>query len=263
MRRSCGLLLFFALATALRADLTGADNAPSYTPQSVVNAATQKATPLAPNTIATIYGTNLSWQTYAITPADLNGGMLPRIVQGVEVVVGGVDANIFYVSPTQINFLIPYELIAGQTTMYVLRQGVQGPAVPVTVDNTSPGFFEWDGNLAVAEHADGSLISPASPASAGEIIVLYAAGLGHTLPDTQSGRIAESAAQIVLLPALQVLLNGVPCPASSILYAGLTPGFSGLYQINLQLPASIAPNPLIQIVVGEDQSPASVQLPLQ
>jgi uncharacterized protein (TIGR03437 family) len=244
-----------------RADLSGSGNAPAYSAASIVNAATETLVPLAPNAIATVYGTNLSWETYAITGADTLSGSLPQSAQGVSVFVGGIQANIFYVSPTQINFLIPYELLPGATKIYVARNGVRGPDATVQLDAASPGFFEWNGNLAVAEHADGSLISADSPASAGEIIVLYATGLGHTAPNTQSGRLVQQATQITLLANLQVLLDGNPCPAEDIRYAGLTPGFAGLYQINLRLPDSLPSNPMIQIALGSDISPNTVELP--
>ncbi len=151
--------------------------------------------------------------------------------------------------------------------MLVSRQGVAGPfapdgspAVTVTLASTSPGFFQWSGNFAVAEHADGSLITPASPAQPGEIIVLYAAGLGRTIPDTSSGSVAMTAAPILYASQLRILLNGVPCPPEDIYYAGVTPGFAGLYQINLRLPDTLPPDPQIQIVIGAQSSPASVQL---
>src|SRR3984957_15739088 len=77
---------------------------PSYSAASIVNAATQTAETLAPNTIATIYGTNLSWTTHAVTAGDLNGGTLPNSLEGVSVYVTGILSNLFFVSPGQINF---------------------------------------------------------------------------------------------------------------------------------------------------------------
>jgi len=256
-----GLACVLVFATCARADLSGNGNGPNYSAATIVNAATQTPGPLAPNAIATVYGTNLSWNEYAITPADVNGGALPQQVSGVNVFVGGLATPLFYVSPTQINFLIPYEFGPGPVKIYVARDGVRGPDVTVQLNESSPGFFEWNGNLAVAEHPDWSVVSPASPAVPGEIIVLYAAGLGHTFPATQSGRIVQQPAQITSLANLQILLDGNPVRSDNILYAGLTPESAGLYQINLRLPDSLSPNPIIQIVLGNDSSPATVQLP--
>jgi uncharacterized protein (TIGR03437 family) len=62
---------------------------------------------------------------------------------------------------------------------------------------------------------------------------------------------------------LQVLLDGTPCPPQNVLYAGVTPGFAGLYQINLQLPPTLPANPQIQLSIGTQISPAAIQLPTQ
>src|SRR4051812_5611266 len=104
------------LAAAAFAAVPGAIP-PSYLVQSIVHAATQTVEALAPNTIATVYGTNLSYTTRVISPADLNYGTLPTSVDGVTVYVSGIPANLFYISPTQINFLIPYEYVAGTVSV--------------------------------------------------------------------------------------------------------------------------------------------------
>jgi uncharacterized protein (TIGR03437 family) len=246
-----------------RADLTIESTAPSYTAAGIVHAATQTAEALAPNTIATIYGTYLSWTTHATAVGDLNGGTLPTSLEGVSVYVNGILSGLFYVSPGQINFLIPYDITDSTGKVEVVRQGVGGPAATIQLATTAPGFFQWNGNFAVAEHADGSLISDAAPARAGEIVVLYAAGLGRTIPDVPSGHVVSTATTILYASELQILLNGAPCPASSIYYAGLTPGYAGLYQINLKLPDTLPANPAIRIVIGAQTSPAAIQLSVQ
>lgn len=257
------LASFLASLVAARADLSTASSAPAYAAAGIVQAATQTAEALAPNTIATIYGTNLSFETHAVVAADLTGGTLPTTLEGVKVYVNGIESSLFYVSPGQINFLVPYELVTTSATVQVVRDGVAGPAVAIQFATTAPGFFQWNGNFAVAEHADGSLISDTAPALPGEIVVLYAAGLGRTVPDVPSGHVASSATSILYASQLQILVNGAPCPASSILYAGLTPGFAGLYQINVKLPDLLPANPSIQVVIGQQASPASIQLFVQ
>jgi uncharacterized protein (TIGR03437 family) len=188
---------------------------------------------------------------------------MPTTLQGVSVLVRGLPCGLFYVSPGQINFLIPYELTAGTANLVVVRQGTAGPTVNIQLAPTAPGFFEWNGNAPVAVHLDGRLVSKDAPARAGEVIILYAAGLGRTSPDTTSGRIASFAAPIAAAAQLQILLNGKAVPAGSVTYAGLAPGFAGLYQINMLVPAGLPPNPEIRMVLGAQTSPASVQLPLQ
>jgi uncharacterized protein (TIGR03437 family) len=256
------ILAYFATSTAL-GDLSTASTAPFYSAASIVNAATQTAGYLAPNTIATIYGTNLSWTTGAVAVGDLNSGRLPTSLEGVTVYVNGLTSNLFFVSPGQINFLIPYELLTSSITVYVARQGVAGPPAKIPFAATAPGFFEWNGNFAVAEHANGTIISSSAPAQPGEIVVLFAAGMGRTIPDISSGQSVSRPTSIFYASQLQILLNGDPCPSSSIRYAGLTPGFAGLYQINLRLPDVLPPDPTIQIVIGTQASPPWVQLSTQ
>lgn len=255
-------LCVLCVPVSAQTPVTGASTSPTYGSQSIVNAATQLVQDLAPNAIATIYGTNLSFTTRATTSADLSGGTLPQSLDGVSVLVGSSPCGLLYISPTQINFVVPYNLTPGVFSLTVVRQAAAGKSVPIQLDATSPGFFLWNGN-AIAVHLNGVTISPAAPAVPGEVIVLYAGGLGKTSPPTNSGSLATAAASIINFSQMQVLLNGVPTSPGSILYAGLTPGFAGLYQINLRLPATLPSNPQIQVVIGLAVSPASVQLPAQ
>jgi uncharacterized protein (TIGR03437 family) len=256
----CALLL---LAIPARADLSGASGAPAYTAAGIVQAATQLSQTLAPNTIATLYGTNLSYSTHAVTAADLSMGVLPTTLEQVTVSVNGIPANLYYVSPGQINFLIPYTITTPTAAIHVLRQGTVGPTVTVPLAIAAPGFFQWNGNLALAVHATGELISAASPATGGEVIILFAAGLGRTAPDLGSGVVAIRATPILDLADFQVLVNGVALPSANVYYAGIAPGFSGLYQINLLLPAVLTTNPQIQMAMGQQTSPAGIVLASQ
>ena len=256
-------LLIAFTALSVYPQVTGISTIPNYSAETIVNAATQTVEALAPNAIATLYGTNLSYTTRAVSSSDLAGGALPTTLDGVAVWVNAIPSGLFFVSPTQINFLVPYDLIAGKASVIVARQAIAGPSVKIQLNNTSPGFFLWNGNNAVAVHLNGQLISPVNPATAGEIIVLYAGGLGRTTPNTTSGKLATNAATIYYVSQLQILLNGVPIPPASVLYAGLTPGFAGLYQINLKLPTELPADPEIRIAIGPQVSPASVQLFVQ
>jgi uncharacterized protein (TIGR03437 family) len=229
----------------------------------VVSAATEATGTLAPNAIATLYGTNLSYNTQAVTAANLTGDTLPTTLGGVTVSVHNIPANLFYVSPTQINFLIPYTITAATATIVVVRDGTAGPGVTVPLASTAPAFFEWNGNLALAVHATGELISAGSPAVPGEVIIMFAEGLGRTQPDIQSGEVVAGATWILALGEFQILLNGMAVPAANVFYAGLAPGFSGLYQINLVLPPWLPMNPNVQIAIGQEVSPDGVELPAQ
>ena len=188
---------------------------------------------------------------------------MPITLDGVGVWVKGIACSLFLVSPTQINFLVPYQLSAGTVDLVVVLNSQAGPTVSIQLNNTSPGLFLWNGNQAVAVHLNGRVISPASPAVPGEIVVLFAAGLGQTSPATHTGQLATSAFSIYYASQLQILFNGSVAPAGTMLYAGLAPGFAGLYQINLKLPANLTANPEIQLAIGSQVSPASIQLVVQ
>jgi uncharacterized protein (TIGR03437 family) len=243
------------------ADGSGTATAPSYTIASIVNAASNVAGAIAPNTIVTIYGSNLSYDTIAST--TLSAGEMPFTLAGVTVFVGNVRANLFYVSPTQINLLVPNLLLPGALPLQVVRAGVAGPLVTVTLLETGPALFQLDVATIIATHLDGSVATPEAPASPGEIVVLYATGLGRTTPDRPSGQVPTLAAPIQHLLDFQVLLAGAAVDNGKILYAGTAPGFAGLYQINLRLPDDASADPDLQIAILDQLSPAALKLPLR
>jgi uncharacterized protein (TIGR03437 family) len=93
--------------------------------------------------------------------------------------------------------------------------------------------------------------------------VLYATGLGQTIPPISSGQLATKAATLARIAEFTVLLDGVALDSRAIAYAGLAPGFAGLYQINITLPDSTSANPEICIGLADSLSPPGVRLPVQ
>jgi len=224
------------------------DPAPLYVESSVVNAASPAAGGLAPNTLATIYGQFLSRVTRAVTPDDIRAGVLPTVLPGtgVRVLVGGILAPLLYISPSQINFVVPANLLPGQTDLRVGIDSRYGPAVRVRLDDSAPALFLRDPEFVIAVRPDGSLASADSPASGGELLVLFATGLGVTEPRTESGQLVRSGAPLRELAQFRIWLDGAELPAANVLYAGLAPGFAGLYQVNFRLPDGIGRNPEIR-----------------
>jgi uncharacterized protein (TIGR03437 family) len=217
--------------------VVGSPTGPAIT--SVTNSASGSAA-IVPNTWTTIIGTNLakagtarSWTT-----ADFINGLLPTSLDGVTVTVNGARAYVSYISPTQINFLTPPGTLSGSAAVQVAGNGFASTPFTVTAQPEDPAFFLW-GTYAVATHADGSLLGPASlypgrttPARPGETITLWANGFGPTsvpvIPaaPTQSGTLAQ-------LPVVRI--GG---QQAVVTYAGLVSG--GLYQINVTVPAGTA-----------------------
>jgi uncharacterized protein (TIGR03437 family) len=238
---------------------------PYYTAESIANSAAGVAGLYAPNTFLTIYGQNLAYNTVSLTASDVAGGMLPTVLgtTGVHVLINNIPANIYYVSPTQVNLLVPTSLVAGPATLQLVVDALAGPAIPITLQTAAPSFFQTDATTVLGVHLNGSTITAASPAQPGEIVVLFASGLGPTNPAAIPDQIPQQAASITPMSNFSLLLNGVAVSPQQILYAGVTPMFAGLFQINLQLPANAPANPQIQIGYAGILSPAGRILPLQ
>ncbi len=201
--------------------------------------------PLAVGSISTLFGQNLSSQTATAASLPLSASL-----GGTSVTINGIAAPLFYVSPTQINFFVPYEL-AGQTTatIAVSTSGgiVELSGVPIIAQ--APGIFELDSaGDAAALHSNGTVVSSAAPASSGEVVELFATGLGPVSNVPADGAAAPSGtlANDQIAPA--VTIGGVNAQVN---FAGLAPGFVGLYQINVTVPSGLPAGPAaVTISVG-------------
>jgi uncharacterized protein (TIGR03437 family) len=251
------LLAALALAACLSAQQA---NSPNYTAAGIVNGASF-APGLAPNTIVSIFGTNLSWDTYALQASDISGGVMPTSLANVEVYFEGWPAYLYYVSPLQINLLVPSALLSGDFQFWVDRLGTRGPIVTVTLQAAAPAMFQTSSGVVIATHVDGSLVSSSAPAAAGEIVTLWATGLGNTNPELEDGVLPVAAQWLSQLNQFEVQLNGAALDPSAIQYAGLAPGYAGLYQVNVQLPAQLPANPEIRLGLAGTLSPPGLILP--
>ena len=263
----CIVVKSLLAALALAACLCAQDaNAPNYTAAGIVNGASF-APGLAPNTIVSIFGTNLSWGTRALQASDMAGGVMPTSLGNVEVYFEGWPAYLYYVSPQQINFLVPSSLLPGTFQFWVDRQGTRGPIVTVTLQNAGPAIFQTSSGAVIATHVDGSLVSSDAPATSGEIVTLWATGLGNTNPELEDGVLAPLAPAplewLSQLSQFDVQINGAALDPSAILYAGVAPGYAGLYQVNVRLPGQLPANPEIRLGLGGALSPPGLILPAQ
>ena len=256
------LAAVWTLSLSLWAESSTKSTSPAYTAASVVNAASNSADALAPNTIATLYGTDLAYDTNQALFKNVNGSMLPELLSGVRVYVGQYTASLYYISPRQINFVIP-DLHPGDMDFYTSRQGIAGPHVRITLRDVGPGLFQREPGIIAATHADGSIITKDHPAHGGETVVLYGTGLGHTKPVVAVGEFSMVAAQMQRLRDLRVIVGGTTLDTASIHYAGVSPGSPGLYQVNVKLPKQLAPNPEIRLTIGDQSSAANMTLPVR
>jgi uncharacterized protein (TIGR03437 family) len=221
---------------------------PVLTTGSVVNAADGTGA-LAPGTIVSIYGLNLATGTLK--------GPLPllRTLLGssVEVLSNGrtLSAPLFFVSTGQINAQLPYEAAAGVAQLRVRNAAGASEWMNLSVQASAPRILTANmrgSGAAILQHADYRLVSEEAPAVAGEVLVMYLIGLGQTQPAAQTGLQAGDGAAMGPLnvsPPATVSIGGINAVT---LWAGLTPGLVGLYQINLRVPAGLSGGDLSVLV---------------
>lgn len=188
--------------------------------------------PLAPGTVAQVYGKNLA--TATVQPGFVNG-KLPSTFNETSVLVGDIPAPLYYLSDSQLNVQLPVELASGRE--YQALAALNGAwSVPVTVftEPATPGVVVYSDSGVIAQHADYSLVNAASPARPAEYIRVYLVGMGSTNPVVATGLPAPPQLHRVVKQP-DVTLDGAPVTVS---YAGLAPGWVGLYQIDFQVPAS-------------------------
>ena len=240
--------------------------APSYSTASIVNAASSEAGPFAPYSLITIYGKNLSYVTQSIQAFDMRGLTLPSTLlnTGVRVTIGNLPAAILYVSPTQINALIPVNAPSRFADVQVGLDALYGLPARVAIADSAPELFLSSPDTPIAVRLDGRLATKDDPARAGEWVTLYATGLGRTVPQPFGLQIASGPARLERFADFEVLLDGRPVAGSNIGYAGLAPGFGGLYQINVKLPDDAPADPELRLGLRDGaKSRAGLRLPLR
>ena len=204
-------------------------------PQGVVNGASfaPAGNPIAPGEFLALFGSGLAKsQQQSPLPYPTGAGL-----NGVTVLINGKPAALYFVSPGQINCIVPYATQGSTATIVVNNGGVNSNAVTVPLAATSPGLFSTgqSGTGAGAiRHSDFSLVSASSPAVGGETVLLYLTGMGAVDPTPADGAGGGSAPLSNTNSAVTVLVGG---NTGTVRYNGLAPGFPGLYQINVILPA--------------------------
>lgn len=237
---------------------------PFYSLESVTNGASSAPNRFSPNSVVTIYGSQLSTGTWAVSAGDIRGGSLPVEApgSGVSVVLNQVLLPLFYVSPNQINALIPAS-VQPQTlsSIFVKRGIVNGPVIRIQIDDESPELFRIGEKQVAATHADGSTVTAGNPARAGEVIVIYGTGFGATTNRELSYIIPSIPSSLVKTALTRIRINDSVLGPGAILYVGVTPGFAGLYQANIRLPDPLPSNPVIQIGIDSNWSGPGTVLP--
>jgi uncharacterized protein (TIGR03437 family) len=235
----------------------------------VVNGASFQ-TGIAAGAWMTINGKNLSSQTGAWANSIVKGA-LPTTLDGVSVMVGDQPAYIEYVSPTQINALVPNvtpNVPAGSVPVTVTTANGTSQAVMAQLSAEQPAFFQW-GTYAVATRQNFSLAvkngtfpgTTTVPAVPGDVIILWGTGFGPTSPSAPAGEETPSTTTYHTATAVSVTVGGKP---ATVYGAALAPGYAGLYQVAIQIPASLANGdyPVVATISGA-QSPATTLITVQ
>jgi adhesin/invasin len=213
---------------------------------SVVNGASFKAgAPVAPGSLATVFGTGFAPQIYASTIP------LPTELSGVSVIVNGRPAPIVFLNTTQINFEMPLETPAGVAKVVVETNGVPSASLEFQVQPVEPGLF------VALNNKDGSANGAAHPASPGDFLVVYMTGQGPLSQPVFDGVPAPNPPP--LLNATKPFSATIGPANANVTFLGLSPGFVGLAQADVQVPKlALGTYPLVITVGGVESNSISV-----
>ncbi len=222
----------------------------------IVNSASFLNGAVAPGTLVTVNGKNLSEEWTAVKSED-DGGPLPKILGGTQLIFDGQALPLIAVSASQIQSQIPYDVgTATAASIYVRVQHANG-AVTVTAPAglrlvpASPGLFAFDGDeprggillhsgSADANAANGTPVTEESPAEGGELLTVWATGLG-AISETGSGPVT----------AVPVIAQ-IDGQMAHVVSAKLPQGSVGVYEIRVAVPTDLNGNAQAHLSVGQN-----------
>ena len=207
---------------------------------------------VSPGELIALYGPHIG------PPAPVNAtvdsaGFIPKTLGGVQVVIDNLLAPLLYVSDTQINAIVPFELPAGDSTaIQIVKNGSATPTFRASADVTSPGIFLNPDGSAAAINQDGTLNSQLNPAKSDSIVSIWVTGTGAVYA-AQDGQVLTTAQDYY---CCQVQAN---YQAADVLYAGASPGLvAGITQINFRVPEQSSTGQVtLTITAGGRTSPSA------
>ncbi len=234
-------------------ELTGqatpfAAGAPIIKQGGVVNGASfARRTPVAPGSIVSLFGLNLADNdTLASAP-------LPRSLAGLAVKIGSLDAPLFFAGQGQVNAQVPFELSTNTSaSVVVTASGKVAPPEPLLLAAVQPGIFTFvQGGVTRGAVLDAQFrtVDAANAAAMGSVVQIFATGLGPTDPPVKTGDPGPSDPPARVTTPVQVTIGGA---SATVQFAGLAPGFTGLYQVNATVPTGLSAGdvPLVLTVSG-------------
>ena len=178
---------------------------------------------------------------------------------GAQVTVNNTPVPIFYAAPRQLGIQIPFEAAGASATVSVSVAGEASTPAAVTLASVAPGIFaaSSDGKGAGAvTHVDGSAVTTQNPAHAGELVILYATGLGQVAPAVATGALPAGASNTVAPVTLSI--GGISVIPD---FAGLAGCCVGLNQINVRVPAGVSSGNAVSVVLtigGQSSNTATI-----
>lgn len=220
----------------------GAVNSASLAPAGLPNAA------IARGSIFTVFGENLGpaqSPTLAFPLSTTLAGVSVSVTQN-----GAATAAFpIFVSPGQINAIMPSTVAAGPATLRLVYQSAKSNAITIQIANAAPGLFAVSGGgygpgafqnfISSANEPVNSSVVPAAP---GQTVVLYGTGLGPvTFPDNVAPTVGNVSTPVA------VTIGGQP---GNVLYSGRSPCCAGLDQITVTLPGNVPPGCWVPVTVN-------------
>ncbi|MBS1875638.1 MAG: S8 family serine peptidase [Acidobacteria bacterium] len=227
----------------------------------VVNGASFDASAVAPGSYISIFGSNLAdstgVNTFSTLPMALN-----YITVSFDAPSAGISvpARLVYVSPSQVNVQVPWELKGQKTAlMKVSIDYTPSNVVTVNLSDYSPAFFEISSGVAAALDTNYKVVTASNPVARGQTVQLYANGLGPVSNTPESGAPAPSAPLAYTTATPTVTIGGVNAPVA---FSGLAPGFAGLYQLNVTVPSNISAGsqPLVVTIGGTTSKTSGISV---
>lgn len=222
----------------------------SISPGGILNAASYLAgASLAPGSIVAVFG-SFPVSSPSMTP----GAPWPTSLAGLSLQFNsGIKAPQYYVSSTQANLLVPWEVAnQSQTTLTAVFSGQSSSPQTVNLATYSPGIFSMNGQGtgqgAVVDALSGVLVDLSHPAIAGgTYISIYGTGLGPVTNQPASGAASPSNPLAMTIATPTVSIGGAP---AQVIFSGLAPGFVGEYQVNALVPRNVAPGSAVPVVLS-------------
>ena len=218
---------------------------PAITPGGVGNAASF-APRLSPGALASVFGSGFGSVT--VQP----DAPLPTAVSGVSVNVNGTAAPIYYLSPAQINFQVPWSAAVGTGNITVSVNGGASNSVSVPISAAAPGLFYLPGGAAIVQNQDYTLNDPSNPAARGSTIIAYLTGSGPVSQAQSDGVPAPTSPLATMTSSYSATIGSA---AAQVTFAGLAPGYIGLVQMNIVVPSTLNPGTYpLTITIGSETS---------